>query len=261
MYEIVIADSGFIDRKFIRKVASEIDGLAVAGECDCGQVAVEACLSLTPRLVVLDCGMGDIDAHEVARRIHRGNRDIVIIMTGWDEDDFYKYGYEADSPFSPGIAEYLLKPIHHLKMRETLLRHLEKNYDSVARDLHERDIRPASGHNAFRREIAAAVEQIDASFREGISLDSVATHISMTSSYFSKLFKQEVGMNFLQYLTKKRLDYAKQMMAEMDRSMLDIAMEAGFREQNYFGKVFKKHTGLTPLEYKKQIRGDHIVDR
>jgi hypothetical protein len=60
-------------------------------------------------------------------------------------------------------------------MRETLLRRLEKSDEGVARDLHERDIRPISGHNAFRREIAAAVEQIDASFREGISLDSSAS--------------------------------------------------------------------------------------
>jgi YesN/AraC family two-component response regulator len=258
MYEIVIADREFINRKFIRKVVSEIDGLAIAGECDCGQAAIEVCLSLAPELVVLDRDIDDMDAYEAVHRIYRGNRGIAIIMTGWDEKDFYKY--EADSSFFPSVAEYLLKPIRRMKMRETLLRHMEKINGSAARDLQEKD-RPSCEYGAFRREIAAAVEQIDSTFREGISLESVATHISMTSSYFSKLFKQEVGMNFLQYLTEKRLEYAKQMMAETDGSMLDIAMEAGFREQNYFGKVFKKHTGLTPLEYKKLIRENHVAGK
>jgi YesN/AraC family two-component response regulator len=256
MYEIVIADNELIDRKFIKKVASGIDDLVVVGECDCGQVAVALCLSLAPQLVILDCNVADIDAHETARRIRRGNRDIAIIITGWDEKNFYAYDdYEADSPFSPGATEYLLKPIHYLKMRETLVRHLAKSPEGIARDSYEKDARSACGSDEFRREITAAIAQIDANFRECISLASVATHISMTATYFSKLFKQEVGMNFLQYLTKKRLECAKRMIAETDRSMLDIAMEAGFREQNYFGKVFKKYTGLTPLEYKKEIRG------
>jgi YesN/AraC family two-component response regulator len=249
----VVADKGFIDRQFVKKVAAGLDSAVLVTECGNARAAVEICSSRKPRLAVLDCGIAGISAHEAAKKIRLRDSDIPIIMTGWDEKNFHKY--ETDPLFSPNIAEFLLKPIHHRKMRETLARYLKAsspgNAGGVSKEGYDM---PYSRNSALSREVASALAQIDINFRDCVSLESVASNISMTASYFSKLFKQEVGENFIQYLTKRRLEYAKRMIAETDRSMLDIATEAGFREQNYFGKVFKKYTGLTPLEYKRGIR-------
>jgi two-component system response regulator YesN len=253
MCEMVIADNGFIDREFVKKVASSVDGATSFTECDDGRAMLDVCSSRKPRLVVLDCGIADIDAHEAARKIWQYDSGIAVVMTGWDEKYFHKH--EADLVFSPNIAEYLLKPIHHLKMRETLTRYLKTNpVGGTGDSREEKCARPAYRIVGLSPEIAAALAQIDINFKECVSLKSIASSISMTSSYFSRLFKQEVGENFIHYLTKRRLEYAKWMIAETGSSMLDIAIEAGFAEQNYFGKVFKKYMGLTPLEYKRNVK-------
>jgi two-component system response regulator YesN len=252
---MVIADNGFIDREFVKKVASSVDSAVLLTECDGGWAMIDVCSSRKPRLVMLDCGIADIDAHEAARKIWQHDSGIVVVMTGWDEK--YLRKHEADLMFSPNVAEYLLKPIHHRKMRETLTRYLKMSPAGGAGDSRKEEYaKPAYRGGGRSPEIAAALTQIDDNFRECVSLKSVASSISMTSSYFSKLFKQEVGENFIHYLTKRRLEYAKRMIAETGRSMLDVAIEAGFREQNYFGKVFKKYMGLTPLEYKRNVRED-----
>jgi two-component system response regulator YesN len=250
----VIADIEYLDREFVRGIASGIDGVSSINEYNCGEGAVAACLSLKPGIVVLDCKLGGLDGFEAARRIRRCDKDIAILMTGWDECYFREY--EAGQMFSINISAYLLKPIHPAKMKETLLRHLTKDAVGV-------NLRPAlktggrisAGltRRGVSKEIAEAMSHIDDNFRQDISLESVAACISISTGHLSRLFKQETGVNFLQYLTKRRLEYAKQIITQTDRSMLEIAIDAGFSEQNYFGKVFKRYTGQTPLEYKRDI--------
>jgi YesN/AraC family two-component response regulator len=260
VYDIVIAGNERLDRAFIKKVAEGIDGVSVVDECDCAHAAVDACLSLKPSMAILDCNIVAADGFDAAHKIRRSDRDMAILMTGWDENNFRKG--ETGSLLSLNIAEFLLKPIHHVKMREALTRHLKKKPGIGADDMpRERHSPTGYGRRDLPKEIAEAMAHIDCNFRDDVSLESVASCVSMSASYFSRMFRQEVGVNFLQYLTKKRLEYAKLMITQTDSSMLDIATKAGFREQNYFGKVFKRYTGLTPLEYKRNARREKSLSR
>jgi YesN/AraC family two-component response regulator len=250
----VIADIEYLDREFVRRIASGIDGVSSVKEYDCGEGAVAACLLLKPGIVVLGCKLGDFDGFETARRIRRCDKDIAILMTGWDECYFREY--EAGQMFPINISAYLLKPIHPAEMKETLLRHITKDaVDGNHQAAPKTGERISGGftHRGVSKEIAAVMSHIDDNFRQNISLESVAACISISTSHLSRLFKQETGVNFLQYLTKRRLEYAKQIITQTDRSMLEIAIDVGFSEQNYFGKVFKRYTGKTPLEYKRDV--------
>jgi YesN/AraC family two-component response regulator len=240
-----------LDREFVKMVAGSICEAIEIVECDCGQAAVDICLSINPRVMVLDRGAGAVDGFETARRVSNGNRNTAILMTGWDEGDTGEN--DIASLLSMNIVGYLLKPIHSMKMKDALSKHLE--YANDFRDRHVLDKRsaPVPARSGMSREIAKAMSHIDGNFRKDMSLESVAAYISVSAGYFSRLFKKEVGVNFLQYLTKRRLEYAKHMITQTDRSMLEIAVEAGFNEQNYFGKVFKRYTGQTPLEYKRGV--------
>jgi YesN/AraC family two-component response regulator len=243
-----------LDREFVKKVAGSICEAIEIVECDCGQAAVDICLSINPRVMVLDSMAGTVDGFETARRVSIGNRNTAILMTGWDEGGIIEY--ETVSLSRMNIVEYLLKPIHPMRMKEALSKYLNK-YVNEYGDHHAPPERAAPIRSGMSREIVIAMSHIDGNFMKNMSLESVAAYISVSASYFSRLFKKEVGVNFLQYLTKRRLEYAKQMIAQTDRSMFEIAIEAGFKEQNYFGKVFKRHTGQTPLEYKKDVRVNH----
>jgi two-component response regulator len=84
-----------------------------------------------------------------------------------------------------------------------------------------------------------------------ISLNSVAEYIGLSPTYFSTVFKQEAGMNFIDYLTKTRIDEAKRLLRSTDKRISDIAMEVGYRDQHYFSSAFKKYQGDTPKSYRE----------
>ena len=68
--------------------------------------------------------------------------------------------------------------------------------------------------------------------------------------YFSKLFKEETGANFIDYLTMARIERAKGFLRDKARSVKEISAAAGYADANYFSKLFKKVVGLTPTEYR-----------
>ena len=72
----------------------------------------------------------------------------------------------------------------------------------------------------------------------------------MSPYYFTRLFKEETGETFLEYLTSFRIDKAKELMKDPDISVKDICSQVGYADPNYFSRIFKKTVGKTPTEYR-----------
>ncbi len=99
--------------------------------------------------------------------------------------------------------------------------------------------------------IARAKAFINNNYQKDISLDEVSREMDVSPYYFSKLFKEETGENFIEYLTAIRIAKAKELLENTDRSMKEICVEVGYQDPNYFSRIFKKNEGLTPTEYKE----------
>ncbi len=98
--------------------------------------------------------------------------------------------------------------------------------------------------------IKRAKEYIDKKYTaEDISLKSVATAMNFSPAYFSSLFKKEMGMNFINYLTQVRIHKAKALLCCTSKMVYEVAEEVGFRDYRYFSQIFKKYTGQTPHEF------------
>jgi two-component system response regulator YesN len=93
-------------------------------------------------------------------------------------------------------------------------------------------------------------------YMKEISLDDVSKEVNVSPYYFSKLFKEEVGENFIEYLTKIRIGKAKEMLAKGSESVKEIGLASGYADSNYFSRIFKKQTGMTPSEYRDHLRED-----
>lgn len=102
------------------------------------------------------------------------------------------------------------------------------------------------------RGIDQALSFIHSNFNQDISLVAVANHIYRSPEYFSRLFKEEVGVNFSVYLIMYRLNYAKKLLATNDLQISQIAFEVGYTNPGYFSRIFKKYMGMTPEEYRSQ---------
>ncbi|WP_028390029.1 response regulator transcription factor [Bacillus cihuensis] len=88
-----------------------------------------------------------------------------------------------------------------------------------------------------------------------ISLDGIAQKFELSPIYISKLFKEQLGVNYISFLTKCRLEKAKKLMLNHEKSLKEITFEVGYQDPNYFSKVFKKMYGASPTEYRKSLLG------
>jgi len=86
-------------------------------------------------------------------------------------------------------------------------------------------------------------------FRTNLTTEKIAADLGYNKSYFCKLFKQNLGMPFLQYVNEYRIRYA--IIWYRGYPLTEIAGEIGFKDYSYFARVFKKYIGMTPHEYFK----------
>lgn len=100
--------------------------------------------------------------------------------------------------------------------------------------------------------VEQAKAYIDSHYKDEISLDEVSREINISPYYFSKLFKEETGGNFIDYVTSIRMEKAKELLSTTDKSMKEICSEVGYSDPNYFSRSFKKNVGVTPTEYKEE---------
>ena len=88
--------------------------------------------------------------------------------------------------------------------------------------------------------------------RESISLNEVASAVNMSANYFSAIFSQKMQKTFVEYLTGNRMERAKKLLRETDKSSGEIAQEVGYKDPHYFSYVFKKNMGCSPREYRSK---------
>ena len=99
--------------------------------------------------------------------------------------------------------------------------------------------------------IDRAKDYIAGHYSKDISLDDVSREVDISPYYFSKVFKEATGENFIEYLTNVRISKAKEMLQACDSSMKEICSAVGYSDPNYFSRTFKKNVGVTPTEFKE----------
>ena len=98
---------------------------------------------------------------------------------------------------------------------------------------------------------------MQANYGRELSIRDVASYLSISESYLAKLFKVELKITFLEYLTRVRMEKAQQILAFTDRRTYEAAEDVGFSDPHYFSVTFKRVTGMTPKEYREfSRRGD-----
>ena len=101
--------------------------------------------------------------------------------------------------------------------------------------------------------IEKAESFINKNYMKDISLDDISRYCNISSYYFSKLFKQETGENYVEYLSRVRIENAKKMLISSEASIKEISYSVGFSDPNYFSRAFKKYEGVSPTEYKDAL--------
>lgn len=94
---------------------------------------------------------------------------------------------------------------------------------------------------------------IQENYSRELSLDDVSREVNISPYYFSKIFKEEAGENFIEYLTRVRIEKAREMLENTSLSIKEVSIKSGYPDPNYFSRIFKKQTDMTPTEYKARV--------
>ncbi|WP_424765613.1 response regulator transcription factor [Paenibacillus sp. sgz302251] len=114
--------------------------------------------------------------------------------------------------------------------------------------LQTRDPLEPNMNNWFKQ----ALQLIEASYDINLSLDSVSEAVNVHSVTLSRTFKQQMGVNFVRYMTSKRMKMAKSLLLNTNKKVNEIAEETGYADHAYFRSLFKKEFGYSPSELRKQ---------
>lgn len=101
--------------------------------------------------------------------------------------------------------------------------------------------------------ITKAKAFIEKHIADEISLDQTADEVGVNPFYLSKLFKEETGSNFIDYVNDARLEKAKNIIRNRDLSIKEVSFDCGYSDQNYFSKIFRRKFGITPTEYRNSL--------
>jgi two-component system response regulator YesN len=97
-----------------------------------------------------------------------------------------------------------------------------------------------------------AVEYLHDHYHEPITLNEVAEHTLVSTYYISRMFKKEMGRNFVDYLNELRVEKAKELLKDVRFKTYEVAEKVGIPDAHYFSRLFKKYVGMTPTEYREQ---------
>ncbi|AGT32219.1 chemotaxis protein CheY [Geobacillus genomosp. 3] len=216
-----------------------------------GQEALSILQREKVHILLTDIRMPEITGLEVLERIREETFPVVIIVSAYPDFDY------AQKAIALGVLNYLLKPVKKSELIDVIEKAVdvsnkkerEKVLEKVVDD---KLINALDYHSPPREPVREAIQFIDQHLKEDLSLKDVAEHVHLNPSYFSTLFKEQMKLTFSEYMTRRRMQRAKELLIATKMTISEIAEECGYKTPKYFIQLFKEMEGETPNSYRKR---------
>lgn len=142
------------------------------------------------------------------------------------------------------------------KMLKSLAYGLSDGSKVTGMDINKYDLSRAKHNHSIHK----VMNIIKENYMNKITLEEVAKEVSFTSQYLSKIFKEETGHTFKQYLAHVRIEKSKLLLQQDDLTQADVAYLSGYGDQSHFSRTFKKLTGLSPRSYQRSYNNQLLND-
>lgn len=233
---LLIADDENLELKVLEKTVKKhfVEELEIFASSN-GRKASQICDEVKPDIALLDIEMPGMNGIELAKYIKEKYADcIIIFITAYNRFD---YAIEA---MHIKAFDYLLKPWKEERLCELIDTAIEN-----VRSMQKTDSIVHSQKDIIK-------DYIDRNYKKDISAKDVAGILGYSDVYFSKVFKQLFDDNFINYLTKIRIDRAKVLLKDVSFNIKEVGKSVGYADSNYFTKVFKRSVGMSPSEYRNK---------
>ena len=233
---LLIADDENLELKVLEKTIKKhfVDELEIFASSN-GRKASQICDEVKPDIALLDIEMPGMNGIELAKYIKEKYAEcIIIFITAYDRFD---YAIEA---MHIKAFDYLLKPWKEERLCELI--------DTAIENV--RSMQKTDGIVHSQKDVIK--DYIERNYKKDISAKDVAGILGYSDVYFSKVFKQLFDDNFINYLTKIRIDRAKLLLKDVSFNIKEVGKSVGYADSNYFTKVFKRSIGISPSEYRSK---------
>ena len=240
MMKILIAEDEIYARKSMKKQIMELDfgrEFQIL-EAQNGEQGLALFRQEEPDLVFTDIRMPGYSGLELLELLRKKELQTkVILISGYAEFEY------AQSAIRNGAYDYLLKPIDQEKLQIVLERILGDGAGILENE--QELVAPST--------IRKIMDEIKEHYTENITLTGLAEKYAISVSYLSELLKEHLQLSFSEYISSKRIQKAKELLADESLSIEQIAEQTGYNDYFYFTKVFKKNTGISPSKYRKNL--------
>ena len=216
-----------------------------------GKEAIEIIQQQKINILITDIRMPQITGLNLLTMIKEKNiNPVVIVISAYSEFEY------AQTAIRLGVTNYLLKPISKSKLIEAVeeAAAVEKKQERagiIEKVVDEKLVDANVKNQSSKETIRKAMSYIDDHLKQEVTQKEVAEHIHLNPSYFSVLFKEQAKLTFSEYITRRRIQHAKNLLITTNLPVGEIAEESGYKTAKYFIKIFKELEGVTPSAYRK----------
>lgn len=243
-YRIMIVDDERPSRVLLKhSIDWELHQAKFVGEASSGIEGINLIDELKPDIIFVDIRMPFMDGIEFSQiMMSRYPHMEIIILTTYPDFSY------AQKCIGIGVSDYVLKPIIRNEINQALAKAIKKirAVPKQTDEFHALDKRELQKN---RIEMYLSENYQDSK----LNLTSLAFHFGFNPSYFSRKFKEDFTLSFVDYLNKLRMEQAVEF-ARAGKMMYQTAELVGIPDPNYFGKCFKKYTGKNYSDYVKKSK-------
>ena len=237
---VLLVDDEIMIREGFKKLFDwEAHDCEVAGEAADGMEALTKIDTLKPDIVIMDINIPIMNGLKVIQTSRLKYPDMAfVIVSGYDD---FTYCREA---LRLQITDYMLKPVNYDEFGKCI--------DNLRISMFESRTRKGDP-DMEEQPMLGIVRYMQEHLSEEISLTVLAEEFHLSAQYISQLFKNEIGVNFLTYLTSIRMEQARKLLLSTSLSIAEISEKSGYSDYRVFTKVFKKIEGVTPSQYRQNF--------
>lgn len=237
---VLLVDDEIMIRGGFKKLFDwEAHECVVVGEAADGMESITKIDEEQPDIVIMDINIPIINGLKVIQlsRVKYPSMAFVIV-SGYDD---FSYCREA---LRLQITDYILKPVNYEEFGSCI--------DQLKISLYNNEVKEKSVVKK-ERVITGITKYMQEHLSEDVSLHILSEEFHLNSQYISQLFKNEIGVNFLTYLTNIRMEHAKKLLLSTSLSIAEVSEQSGYGDYRVFTKVFKKSEGITPSQYRRDF--------
>ena len=237
---VLLVDDEIMIREGFKKLFDwEAHECVIVGEAADGMEAITKIDKEQPDIVIMDINIPIINGLKVIQlsRVKYPSMAFVIV-SGYDD---FSYCREA---LRLQITDYILKLVNYEEFGSCIDRLKISLYNNEVKE------KPVVKKE---RVITGITKYMQEHLSEDVSLHILSEEFHLNSQYISQLFRNEIGVNFLTYLTNIRMEHAKKLLLSSSLSIAEVSEQSGYGDYRVFTKVFKKSEGITPSQYRRDF--------